>query len=62
MHPLPSGLSEDSVKADLSAVGSLAGGGDLGDVDQIYIPEPASPLLLAVGLVLGLLRTRRAYR
>ena len=42
---LPAGLSEVEVAADLSAVGSLAGGGDLGDVDVVYVPEPASVVL-----------------
>ena len=27
---------------DLSVVGSLAGGGELGHVDLVYVPEPAS--------------------
>ena len=27
---------------DLTVVGSLAGGGGLGDVDLIYVPEPAA--------------------
>jgi hypothetical protein len=44
------GLSEAFVLGDLTVVGSLAGGGDLGNVDLIYVPEPASWLLLAVGL------------
>jgi hypothetical protein len=45
-----SGLSEEFVGNDLTAVDSLAGGGRLGDVDLIYIPEPSSLLLLALGL------------
>ncbi len=44
------GLSEQFVHNDLSVVGSLAGGGALGDVDLVYVPEPSSILLLAVGL------------
>ena len=36
------GLSEDFVIADLRVVGSLAGGGDLGDVDLVYVPEPST--------------------
>ena len=38
---------------DISVVGSLEGGGGLGEVDLVYIPvpEPAAFLLLAVGLV-----------
>ncbi len=37
---------------DLTVVGSLAGGGDLGDVDLVYVPEPTSALLLAIGISL----------
>lgn len=54
------GLSQDVVMNDLTVVGSLAGGGDLGDVDLIYVPEPASVLLLSLGFVIGLLHFRRA--
>ena len=58
---LPAGLSEDAIAADLSAVGSLAGGGDLGNVDLVYIPEPSTFILLGLGLacVLALIRRRR---
>jgi hypothetical protein len=42
------GFSEEFVLNDLTVIGSLAGGGDLGEVDLIYIPEPS-------GLLLGLL-------
>ena len=49
------GLSEEFVLNDLSVVGSLAGGGDLGNVDLVYVPEPTSVLLLSVGLILGTL-------
>jgi hypothetical protein len=52
------GLSEAFLQEDLTVVGSLAGGGDLGDVDLIYVPEPTSVLLLALGL-LGLVASRR---
>jgi len=48
------GLSEDFVLGDLTVVGSLAGGGDLGDVDLIYVPEPSSLVSLGMGVV-GLL-------
>lgn len=44
--------------ADLTAVGSLAGGGALGDVDLVYIPEPTSLILLTLGLY-GLTAMRR---
>ncbi len=43
------GLSHDFVLNDLTVVGSLAGGGDLGDVDLIYVPEPGTMALAAVG-------------
>ena len=55
------GLSEDYVAGDLTVVGSLAGGGDPGAVDLIYVPEPASLLMLGVGLAMVLAtRSRRA--
>ena len=47
----PAGLSEAFLVDDLSIVGSLAGGGDLGDVDLIYVPEPSSGLLLTMALL-----------
>ena len=53
------GLSEQFVLGDLSVVGSLAGGGDLGSIDLVYVPEPTSALLLAIGLVIGLSHVRR---
>jgi hypothetical protein len=43
-------LAEEVVLADLSVVGSLAGGGDLGNVDLIYVPEPSALLLLLCGV------------
>ena len=55
-----SGLSEEFVLGDLSVVGSLAGGGDLGNVDLVYVPEPSTALFLAVGLVIGITRIRHA--
>jgi len=42
----------------LSAVGSLLGGGDLGVVDLIYVPEPSTMVLLGLGLA-GILMLRR---
>ena len=45
------GLSEAQVMNDLTVVGSLAGGGDLGSVDLIYVPEPSAMILLAMGLI-----------
>ena len=53
------GLSEEFVLNDLSVVGSLAGGGALGDVDLIYVPEPASLGLAFVGLLSMLAGRRR---
>ena len=35
-------------------VGSLAGGGDLGPVDLIYIPEPSTLALLSFGVLISL--------
>jgi hypothetical protein len=54
------GLSEDFVANDLTVVGSLAGGGALGNVDLIYIPEPGTLVMLVLGLVAGLAVCRRA--
>jgi hypothetical protein len=45
------GLSRESLLSDLTVVGSLAGGGALGNVDLIYVPEPATFLLAVVSLV-----------
>ena len=47
------GLKQDFVLNDLTVVGSLLGGGSLGDVDLRYIavPEPSALLLLALGMV-----------
>ena len=42
------GLAEDFLLNDLTIVGSLAGGGDLGPVDLIYIPEPSTLVLLGM--------------
>ena len=56
------GLSEEFVLGDLTVVGSLAGGGDLGEVDLIYVPEPASGLLLAIALGMVLLSRVRSKR
>jgi hypothetical protein len=52
------GLAQDVVLNDLSVVGSLAGGGDLGNVDLIYVPEPSAMVLLTLGVV-GWLAGRR---
>jgi outer membrane protein assembly factor BamB len=62
----PAGLDEQFVLGDLSVVGSLPGGGGLGDVDLIFIPvpEPSGVVLAATGLLLGLvgIRIRRLGR
>jgi hypothetical protein len=50
------GLSEDFLLGDLAVIGSLAGGGDLGDVDLVYIPEPTAACLLAIGLLSWVMR------
>ena len=52
------GLSEEFVLSDLSIVGSLAGGGDLGEVDLIYVPEPSSTVVLVLGLAVILAAKR----
>ena len=44
------GLSQDFVLNDLTVVGSLAGGGDLGNVDLIYVPEPSALFLFGLGI------------
>ena len=51
-------LSLDFILNDLTVVGSLEGGGGLGDVDLIPYPEPSSLLLALLGIV-GLLHWRR---
>lgn len=55
------GLEEQFVMGDLTVVGSLAGGGDLGDVDLIYIavPEPSTFVLAMLALVAFAWRRRR---
>jgi hypothetical protein len=52
------GLSEQFVLNDLTVVGSLAGGGELGAVDLVYVPEPSTSALLGFG-VLGAWAMRR---
>ena len=56
------GLSEGFVLEDLTVIGSRAGGGDLGNVDLVYVPEPAAVLLLSLGVVIGLALFRPATR
>jgi hypothetical protein len=45
------GLAESFLLSDLTVVGSLAGGGALGDVDLIYVPEPTALLLVSLALL-----------
>ena len=42
---LDAGIPQETLAADLTVVGSLAGGGDLGPVDLVYVPEPSCMLL-----------------
>ena len=59
-NALAAGIGEDELAADLSAVGSLAGGGDLGAVDLVYVPEPTSLVLTVFGvMLLGVARRAR---
>jgi hypothetical protein len=53
------GLSQEVLLGDLTVVGSLAGGGDLGQVDLIYVPEPSAPVLLAFGWLMATFCPRR---
>ena len=56
---LPPGLSPAEGAVDLSAIGSLEGGGGLGDVDLIYVPEPTTFLLAWLSLTTCLTRRRQ---
>jgi hypothetical protein len=58
---LPSGLTQDQVLADLTVVGSLEGGGALGNVDLVFtpVPEPSTVALFGLGLMGLALATRR---
>ena len=53
------GLSEVFVLSDLTVVGSLAGGGALGDVDLIYVPEPPLAVLFGLAFLGSVWRLRR---
>ena len=52
-------LEEQFLLDDLTVVGSLAGGGDLGNVDLVYVPEPSTIGMLAIAMMLGLRCCRR---
>ena len=54
-----SGLSEELLLSDLTVIGSLAGGGTLGEVDLIYVPEQSTLLLAAIGSVVTLVWSGR---
>ena len=57
------GLSQELVAGDLTVVGSLEGGGELGPVDLVYIPEPSALILLSLGFAgLATTRVRRWFR
>jgi hypothetical protein len=45
------GLAEAFLLGDLTVVGSLAGGGGLGTVDLIWVPEPSTFVLASVALL-----------
>ncbi len=46
------GLTENFVLSDLSVVGSLSGGGPLGNVDLVYVPEPSAIVLAVLAFLL----------
>ena len=56
------GLAEDFVANDLTVIGSLDGGGGLGDVDLVYIPEPSALVLMVIAMfgLFGRVRQLRA--
>jgi hypothetical protein len=56
------GLAEQFLLGDLTVVGSLAGGGALGGVDLIYVPEPTSFAFLSLGLLSAAARCWRTRR
>jgi hypothetical protein len=56
------GLTQQFLLNDLTAVGSLAGGGALGNVDLIYVPEPSTMVLASFALLLLTGLSRRSRR
>ena len=53
------GLSREFLLDDLTVQGSLAGGGSLGEVDLIYVPEPSGLALIVFGFLAVTRRQRR---
>lgn len=53
------GLEKGFVANDLTVVGSLEGGGGLGDVDLIYVPEPSAAFLALIGAMAMVALRRR---
>lgn len=45
------GLSQNFLLGDLDVMGSLAGGGELGPVDLIFVPEPSTAVIAIAALV-----------
>ncbi len=58
---LPKGMTKDQIGADLTVSGALYPSGGLGTVDLMYVPEPSSLGLMAIGLA-GLFGARRQRR
>ena len=54
-----SGFTEGFLLGDLTVVGSLQGGGSLGDVDLIYVPEPSTVLSCILGALVLFAGRRR---
>ena len=55
------GLSKEFVANDLTVSGTLAGGGDLGEVDLIFIPEPSTLILAAMAIIVVLSGRRMSW-
>ncbi|MCA9168390.1 MAG: hypothetical protein KDB23_12005 [Planctomycetales bacterium] len=50
-YVLPPGLTADQLRSDFTVAGSIKPSGGLGTVDIVAVPEPASAILLALGLL-----------
>ena len=48
---LPVGMSPGELAKDLTVVGSLAGGGNLGEVTLVYVPEPVAAWTALLGVL-----------